>query len=250
MKLRIKESSIAFKAWLKNNKHFQDTDFNRFEISDSDLEMYNGLDYFMTQLEYFDFVDRRSDAVSADLEMSQLSIALKTNYSSSEVDKFIDDIITLANQYDIKCYNFDLREYYGDETLFFNYKFNVKESVKRRKRGIRESGEPFITFDDFGKSDTKNESDEEQLRKALDMFIIRDDANDQRYGSWKVKFEDGNGKPELAMSISYYGDIVCRMYYDRDKGYSLKCEHVPELDFDIESVVRDVLDEHGIIVRG
>ena len=124
----------------------------------------------------------------------------------------------------------------------------LEESVKRKRR-IKESGEPFTTFDSFSKSDISGESAEQQLRNALDMFILRDDVDDQRYGSWKVKFEDGTGKPELAMSISYYGDIVCRMYYDRGKGYTLKCERVPELDFDIDAVVRDVLDDHGIIVR-
>ena len=122
MKLTIKESNAVLSAYIKRNKHFQDTDFGHFTINDADLEKYNNLDYFMIQLESFDFVNRRTDAVSADLEYSQMSISLRTNYSTSEVDRFIDDITALGNQYGIKCYNFDLNEYYGDEVLYFNYR--------------------------------------------------------------------------------------------------------------------------------
>jgi hypothetical protein len=51
------------------------------------------------------------------------------------------------------------------------------------------------------------------------------------------------------MTISYYGDVVCKMYYDSVKGYTLNCKRVPDLDFDIKSAIKDVFDEHGIIVE-
>jgi hypothetical protein len=117
------------------------------------------------------------------------------------------------------------------------------------KLRIKESEYAFTTDDDFGISADFDESEESQLRKMLDAFISDNTVNDQRYGSWKVRFEDDKREPNLAMTISYYGDVVCKMYYDSVKGYTLNCKRVPDLDFDIKSAIKDVFDEHGIIVE-
>lgn len=123
MKIYVKAASALNIEQLKKSPYFETTDFEFFEEDDySNDYTQNEIDRllkFMKAIEYLDGAEH----VSCDLQFKEISVDLDARAAQSidASDLLKYQICDRSHDFGIRCYNFDVSEYYGDGLMTFGY---------------------------------------------------------------------------------------------------------------------------------
>lgn len=123
MKIYVNATSALNIEQLKKSPYFETTDFEFFEeddySNDYTQDEVDRLLKFMKAIEYLDGAER----VSCDLQFKYISVGLdaRAAQSVSASDFLKYQISDRSHDFGIRCYKFDVIEYYGDGLMTFSY---------------------------------------------------------------------------------------------------------------------------------
>ena len=118
----VKASRLPYTS-MRKSPYFESTDFSSFENDDYN-NIYEAKDIdnllkFMKQIEYLDGAER----VSCDLQFKTIYVGLDANaaQSTNASDLLEYEILERSHNFRIRCYAFDVEEYYGDGLMTFSF---------------------------------------------------------------------------------------------------------------------------------